>query len=240
MATNHFGPFLLTGLLLPSWSRAARAGGHVSSQMHRIARRDRWATPGRRSGATRMAPVRRDEAGQPVVRTHELDRRLWEVNLPLRALRPTPVSRAPTGGGRAAWSGLRRVASILTPPLSGLRAAHMGCASHPDGRHRGPAGLMIVVRLKLFHDMWTAGCGLQQRFVVMSNFSVSSGVLSEWTQPTWPPRPQARAPATARHMREAHRRLSFGNSTNPAPGRLSVCGRSASQPFWQGTAPPPV
>lgn len=91
MATNHFGPFLLTGLLLPQL--VASEDGRVvtvSSQMHRIARRaplgDPRVPPGRylrwpEYGASKLANL---------LFTYELDRRLRAAHLPAKALAAHP------------------------------------------------------------------------------------------------------------------------------------------------------
>lgn len=90
MATNHFGPFLLTGLLLEQL--AASGEGRVvtlSSQMHRVARsapvgdprasrhHSRWHV----YGQTKLANL---------LFTFELDRRLRRAGLPVRALAAHP------------------------------------------------------------------------------------------------------------------------------------------------------
>ena len=90
MATNHFGPFLLTGLLLDQL--AASGDGRVatiSSQAHRMARSAPVGdprTPRRYSrwhvyGQTKLANL---------LFTFELDRRLREAGLPVRALAAHP------------------------------------------------------------------------------------------------------------------------------------------------------
>lgn len=90
MATNHFGPFLLTGLLLDQL--AASGDGRVvtlSSQMHRVARSapvgdpraprrySRWHV----YGQTKLANL---------LFTFELDRRLRRAGIPVRALAAHP------------------------------------------------------------------------------------------------------------------------------------------------------
>jgi NAD(P)-dependent dehydrogenase (short-subunit alcohol dehydrogenase family) len=90
MATNHFGPFLLTGLLLDQL--AASGDGRVvtlSSQMHRVARSAPLADPrGQRRysrwhvyGQTKLANL---------LFTFELDRRLRQAGTPVRALAAHP------------------------------------------------------------------------------------------------------------------------------------------------------
>ena len=90
MATNHFGPFLLTGLLLDQL--AASGDGRVvtlSSQMHRVARSAPLGDPrGQRRysrwhvyGQTKLANL---------LFTFELDRRLRQAGVPVRALAAHP------------------------------------------------------------------------------------------------------------------------------------------------------
>ncbi len=91
LATNHFGPFLLTGLLLPQLV-ASGAGTvvTVSSQMHRLARRapldDPRTVPRRYSrwtvyGQSKLANL---------LFTAELDRRCREQGVPVKALAAHP------------------------------------------------------------------------------------------------------------------------------------------------------
>jgi NAD(P)-dependent dehydrogenase (short-subunit alcohol dehydrogenase family) len=92
MATNHWGPFLLTGLLLPQL--VASGAGRVvtvSSQMHRLARgaplRDPYARPGRRYHRWR---VYSESKLANLLFTFELDRRLRAAGLPVAALAAHP------------------------------------------------------------------------------------------------------------------------------------------------------
>jgi NAD(P)-dependent dehydrogenase (short-subunit alcohol dehydrogenase family) len=152
MATNHWGPFLLTGLLLPQL--VASSDGRVvtvSSQMHRVARHaplhdprskprpySRWAT----YGQTKLANL---------LFTFELERRLVAAALPVRALAAHPglagthlVANGrfgrPSGG----------VASILDAAMKavsqsvaeGARSVLMAATDDlPGGTYVGPSGL---------------------------------------------------------------------------------------------------
>lgn len=90
MATNHFGPFLLTGLLLDQL--AASGDGRVvtvSSQMHRTARRAPLHDP-RGDRTYRRWPVYAESKLANLLFTYELDRRVREAGLPIRALAAHP------------------------------------------------------------------------------------------------------------------------------------------------------
>lgn len=108
-ATNHLGPFALTGLLLPalvaSGRRSAGSGQaarvvNAASQSHRVARRlPDPSEVGRRPGKWR--PYARSKLA--VLRfTFELDRRLREAGLPVKALAAHP-GYAGTGLFEARW-----------------------------------------------------------------------------------------------------------------------------------------
>jgi NAD(P)-dependent dehydrogenase (short-subunit alcohol dehydrogenase family) len=91
MATNHFGPFLFTGLLLP----LLRASGDarvvtVSSQLHRLARSAPLADP--RDAAHRVSRWRAygESKLANLLFTHELQRRAEADGTGLRALAAHP------------------------------------------------------------------------------------------------------------------------------------------------------
>lgn len=91
MATNHFGPFLLTGLLLPQLadSEDGRVVA-VSSMMHRFARTAPLGDPRVQSGRYLRWPVYAQSKLANLLFMHELERRLRETGLPVRALAAHP------------------------------------------------------------------------------------------------------------------------------------------------------
>ncbi|MBC2931865.1 oxidoreductase [Nocardioides sp. zg-1228] len=150
MATNHFGPFLLTGLLLDQL--AASGDGRVvtlSSQMHRVARSapvgdlreprrySRW----RVYGQTKLANL---------LFTHELERRLRRADLPVRALAAHPGlagTHLAVNGQLGTTHGLR--ASVLDRAVklvsqsaeAGAQPTLMAATAElPGGTYVGPGG----------------------------------------------------------------------------------------------------
>ena len=90
MATNHFGPFLLTGLLLGQL--AASGEGRVvtlSSQMHRLARSAPLGDPRTRRRYSRWMVYSQTKLAN-LLFTFELDRRLRRAGLPVSALAAHP------------------------------------------------------------------------------------------------------------------------------------------------------
>ena len=97
LATNHFGPFLLTGLLLPQL--VASGDGRVvavSSQMHRTARRAPLGDPRQQQGRYSRWPAYGETKLANLLFTFELERRLR--------------------GGRPAGAGHRRPPRLLRHP----------------------------------------------------------------------------------------------------------------------------
>ncbi|HEX5090730.1 MAG TPA: oxidoreductase [Nocardioides sp.] len=91
LATNHFGPFLLTGLLLPQLlgSKDGRVVT-VSSNMHRVARHAPLGDPHRHRGRYATWQVYGQSKLANLLFTYELDRRARAKELPLRALAAHP------------------------------------------------------------------------------------------------------------------------------------------------------
>ncbi len=90
MATNHFGPFLFTGLLFEQLCAAGDARVvTVSSLMHQIARSAPLGDP-RAERAYRRWPVYGQSKLANLLFTHELERRCRQEDLPVRALAAHP------------------------------------------------------------------------------------------------------------------------------------------------------
>jgi NAD(P)-dependent dehydrogenase (short-subunit alcohol dehydrogenase family) len=151
LATNHLGPFLLTGLLLPQLlaSKAARVVT-VSSLVHKTARRapTSFAPPG---GLYRKWQVYGQSKLANLLFTHELERRAREKELPLSALAAHPGfsgTHLVANGQLARSSG--GVASILDAAVKAVSqpAAHgawpvlmAATADLPGATYVGPGGL---------------------------------------------------------------------------------------------------
>ena len=91
MATNHFGPFLLTGLLLPQL--VVSGDGRVvavSSNAHRMSRRAPLGDPLHQVGRYRRWRVYGETKLANLLVTYELDRRAQRGGLPVRALAAHP------------------------------------------------------------------------------------------------------------------------------------------------------
>lgn len=155
LATNHLGPFLLTGLLLPRLVAGARESGvdarvvAVSSQFHRMARSAPLGDP-RVPGRYQKWNVYAQTKLANLLFTFELDRRLREAGLPVRALAAHPgfagTHLAANGQyGRASGG----VASILDgairavsqPAAAGAQPVLMAASEDlPGGTYCGPGG----------------------------------------------------------------------------------------------------
>ena len=153
MATNHFGPFLLTGLLLPQLV-ASRAGTvvAVSSQMHRLARRAPLDDPRHPTGRYARWPAYCGSKLANLLFTYELDRRARRAELPVKALAAHPglsgTHLAANGQfGRSSGG----PASILDATMKAIaQPAHAGAwptlmaatAELPGATYCGPDGLL--------------------------------------------------------------------------------------------------
>ncbi len=151
MATNHFGPFLLTGLLLPQLvaSKAATVVA-VSSLMHRIARRAPLDDPRHSGGVYAKWPVYGQSKLANLLFTYELDRRARRAELPVKALAAHPgfsgTHLAANGrfGARAAApprSSTRRSGRSREPVRMGAWPTLMAAtADLPGSTYCGPSG----------------------------------------------------------------------------------------------------
>jgi NAD(P)-dependent dehydrogenase (short-subunit alcohol dehydrogenase family) len=91
MATNHFGPFLLTGLLLPQLVQSGDGRVvNVASLFHTFAGKAPLGNPREQSGRYHRWKVYGQTKLANLYATAELDRRLIEADLPVRALAAHP------------------------------------------------------------------------------------------------------------------------------------------------------
>lgn len=150
MATNHFGPFLLTGLL---WDQLVAAGEsrvvNLSSQMHRLARSAPLGEPRENTGYRRW-PVYGQTKLAALLFTYELDRRARQAGVALRALAAHPGfagTHLAVNGQVGSTEG--RFASILDsvvravsqPAAAGAWPSLMAAtADLPGGSYVGPGG----------------------------------------------------------------------------------------------------
>ncbi|MDP9821468.1 SDR family NAD(P)-dependent oxidoreductase [Nocardioides massiliensis] len=150
MVTNHFAPFALTGLLLPTLiaSGDARVVA-VSSQIHRLARQAPVHDPRVPRLPHRPWRVYAESKLANLLFTRELERRAREAGLPLRALAAHP-GRTSTGLlGGATHAGPRGIGAVLVRAFGTLgQSAEDGAAATvmaatadlPGGSYVGPSG----------------------------------------------------------------------------------------------------
>ena len=148
MATNHFGPFLLTGLLL---DQLAASGGArvvtVSSQMHRIARSAPLGDP-RGNGRYSRWPVYGQTKLANLLFTYELQRRLRRAGLPIDAMAAHPgmagthlaANGQAAGGGRKASIVDAVARTVSQSPAAGAWPTLMAAtADLPGATYVGPS-----------------------------------------------------------------------------------------------------
>jgi len=148
-ATNHLGPFLLTGLLLPRLRPGSRVVA-VASQMHRFAGRAPLADPRARAKRYLRWIVYSQTKLANLLFTFELDRRLAAAGLPVTALAAHPGYAGthlivngrfgrPSGGAASMFDAVnRRVSqSAEAGAWSILMAA---TADLPGSTYCGPSG----------------------------------------------------------------------------------------------------
>ncbi|HEU4811017.1 MAG TPA: oxidoreductase [Nocardioides sp.] len=153
MATNHFGPFLLTGLLLPQLvaSKAGRVVA-VSSQMHRLARKAPLDDPRHPTGRYARWPAYCESKLANLLFTYELDRRARAAELPVKALAAHPGLSGTHLAANGQFGRSRGgVASILDATMKAIsQPADAGAwptlmaatADLPGATYCGPEGLM--------------------------------------------------------------------------------------------------
>lgn len=150
MATNHFGPFLLTGLLLDQL--VASGEGRVvtlSSQMHRVARSAPLGDPRARRRYRRWRVYSQTKLAN-LLFTFELDRRLRRAGLPVIALAAHPGlagTHLAVNGQLGSPEGRRAaildaaVKAISQSAAAGAWPALMAAtADLPGGTYVGPGG----------------------------------------------------------------------------------------------------
>jgi NAD(P)-dependent dehydrogenase (short-subunit alcohol dehydrogenase family) len=174
MATNHFGPFALTGLLLPRLveSGDGRVVG-VSSQAHRVTRRPPLEDPRLHSRRYRRWSTYAKSKLADVMFVLELDERAREQGVPVKALAAHPGYSATglmgtgrnTGnaGDRVRWTAniLQAVFETVGQPaeLGAYPTLMAATADLPGSTYVGPSGFLqfsgmprIVGARPLAHD----------------------------------------------------------------------------------------
>jgi len=170
LATNHFGPFLLTGLLLPQLLASKDATVvTVSSNMHRVARSAPLGDPRVHHGLYRTWRVYGQTKLANLLFTYELDRRARAKDLPLKALAAHPgfagTHLAANGQYGRARGGIATildasVRSVSQPAAHGAWPLLMAAtADLPGATYVGPGGLgemrgapQVVTSARLSHD----------------------------------------------------------------------------------------
>lgn len=170
MATNHFGPFLLTGLLLPQLVQSGDGRVvTVSSMMHTVAGKAPLGDPREQTGRYSRWRVYGQSKLANLLFAAELDRRLRAADLPVRAVAAHPGF----AGTHLAANGQygRSRGGIATILDAGIRAVAQSAAAGawpslmaatddlPGNTMIGPSGFrqmsgspQISGRSKLAHD----------------------------------------------------------------------------------------
>ncbi|WP_181309812.1 oxidoreductase [Nocardioides campestrisoli] len=151
MATNHLGPFLLTGMLLPQLVESGDGRVvAVSSQMHRVARTAPLEDPRLQTTRYRRWPQYGATKLANLLFTFELERRLRERALPVRALAAHPgyagthlVANGQLGRSSGVLAGILGAANraVAQPAAHGAWPLLMAAtADLPGGTYCGPGG----------------------------------------------------------------------------------------------------
>jgi NAD(P)-dependent dehydrogenase (short-subunit alcohol dehydrogenase family) len=151
MGTNHFGPFLFTGLLLPQLIASQDATVvSVASIMHRVARSAPLGDPREHKGLYLKWKVYGQTKLANLLFTYELDRRAREAEIPVKALAAHPGfagTHLAVNGQYGRTSG--GIASILDAVIKGVsQSAASGAwptlmaatADLPGATYVGPGG----------------------------------------------------------------------------------------------------
>ena len=152
MATNHFGPFLLTGLLLPQLvASEAATVVTVSSNYHRMARSAPLGDPTVQAGRYRKWGAYAQSKLANLLFTYELDRRSREAGLPVKAMAAHPgfagTHLAANGQYGRSSGGIASILDAAVKAMSQSAAAGAwptlmaATADLPGGTYVGPGGL---------------------------------------------------------------------------------------------------
>lgn len=165
LGTNHFGPFLLTGLLLPQL--AASGNGRVvalASNAHKLARRAPLGDPRQQQGRYSKWGSYASSKLANLMFTFELDRRLRAAGLPVIAVAAHPGYSATELVGKTGGVGGRIMTAATN--LLGQKAEYgalptlmAATADLPGSTYVGPANLgemsgppKVVKARRLAHD----------------------------------------------------------------------------------------
>jgi NAD(P)-dependent dehydrogenase (short-subunit alcohol dehydrogenase family) len=147
MATNFFGHFALTGLLLPQLEAGSARVVSVSSQGHRMARTAPLSDPRVQGGRYHRWTVYGQTKLANLLFTFELDRRARAANLPVTAVAAHPGLASTdlmSSGGRSHPGGtiLEAAMSVLgqSPDQGALPLLMAATADLPGGTYVGPGG----------------------------------------------------------------------------------------------------
>ena len=152
MATNHFGPFLLTGLLFPQLvASEAATVVTVSSIYHRMARSAPLGDPTVKPTPFRKWVAYAQSKLSNLLFTYELDRRAREAEVPVKAVAAHPgfagTHLAANGQYGRSSGGIAAILDATVKALSQSAAAGAwptlmaATADLPGGTYVGPGGL---------------------------------------------------------------------------------------------------
>jgi NAD(P)-dependent dehydrogenase (short-subunit alcohol dehydrogenase family) len=155
MATNHFGPFLLTGLLLPRLLESGDARVvTVSSLFHNYARSAPLGDPRLNEGRYWRWHVYAQSKLANLMFTYELDRRARAGDLPLKALAAHPgysathlLSAGQTGRGQGGLADIFNAATRATAQsaaMGALPSLMAATADLPGSTYVGPGGFQQI------------------------------------------------------------------------------------------------